>query len=237
MKTLINITTIILILAVAAGCSFVGGEKIQTEDAAKVENASFDRILIVKPNESILAWEGYKPTGQHHGTVGLTEGNLMIKDGEVAGGKFVFDMNSIAVLDLTNPEWNGKLTRHLKSPDFFEVENHPQATFEITVVKPIQATSVGMNADKGEIIPTHSITGNLSMKGISRSITFDARIDKSENLVLVESNMFFIDRTEWNVQYKSKKISAKFKDDFINDEMGIKLKIVSVPGENEMASQ
>ena len=66
------------------------------------------------------------------------------------------------------------------------------------------------------------------MKGITKSITFHAKVDKMDNMIMAESNMFFIDRTEWNVQYKSKKISAKFKDDFINDEMGIKLKIVSM---------
>jgi len=145
-------------------------------------------------------------------------------------------MNSITVQDLTDPEWNGKLTGHLKSADFFEVESHPQANFEITEVKSLESASIDPTKENGEIVPTHAITGNLTMKGITKSITFNAKVDKSDKMIMAESNMFFIDRTEWNIQYKSKKISAKFKDDFINDEMGIKLKIISVPGENEMAS-
>lgn len=236
MKITINLSAIILLLGIAASCSSGGGEKLQTKEAAKVENAAFDKIFKVQQEQSMLAWEGYKPTGQHHGTVGITQGDLMVKDGSITGGKFAFDLNSITVLDLTDPEWNGKLTNHLKSADFFEVENYPQVTFEITEVKALESATVDPSKEKGDIVPTHAITGNLTMKGITKSITFNAKIEKSDNMILAESNMFFIDRTEWNVQYKSKKIFAEIKDDFINDEMGIKLKIVSMPVENEIAS-
>jgi hypothetical protein len=36
--------------------------------------------------------------------------------------------------------------------------------------------------------------------------------------------------------FKSRKLGAKFKDDFINDEMGIRLKIVAAPQPEEVAS-
>ena len=191
MKMITKLTAIILVVSVAAACSTGGGEKIQTTEASKVENTSFDKIFKVKQEESMLAWEGYKPTGQHHGTVAITQGDLMVKDGKITGGKFVFDMNSITVQDLTDPEWNGKLTGHLKSADFFEVESHPQANFEITEVKSLESASIDPTKENGEIVPTHAITGNLTMKGITKSITFNAKVDKSDNMIMAESNMFF----------------------------------------------
>ncbi len=232
MKNTVKLASLLVIAAIAASCSTGGGEKTQTKEAVESKAASFDKVFVVNPQESQIAWEGYKPTGQHHGTVNVTKGNLMVKDGMITGGKFTFDMNSITVLDLTDPEWNGKLTGHLKSADFFEVETHPQAAFEITDVKPVDGTMIDKSKEKGDIVPSHAITGNLTMKGITKSITFHAKVDKADNRITAESNMFFIDRTEWNVQYKSKKLFAELKDDFINDEMGIKLKVVSVPGDD-----
>ena len=228
MKTITKLSLLLVIAAIAASCSTGGGEKTVAKAAVEAKSNAWDKTFVVNPEQSQLAWEGYKPTGQHHGTVTISQGDLKLKDGSIASGKFTFDMNSITVLDLTDQEWNGKLTGHLKSPDFFEVSTYPQATFEITTVQPVDAASIDMSKEKGDIIPTHAITGNLTMKGITKSITFHAKVDKSDDMIMAESNLFFIDRTEWNVQYKSKKISAKFKDDFINDEMGIKLKLVSV---------
>ncbi len=236
MKIILNLSIIAAAAVITASCASGGGEKTEAKAAVEKNDAGFDKIFKVQNDQSMIAWEGYKPTGQHNGTLSISAGELMVKEGQLTGGKFSFDMNSITVLDLTDPEWNGKLTGHLKSADFFEVEAHPKATFEITGIQAIDNPVIDPAKEKGDIIPTHAITGNLTMKGITKSITFNARVDKTDNMVTAESNMFFIDRTEWNIQYKSKKISAKFKDDFINDEMGIKLKVVSMPSSEGMAT-
>lgn len=227
MKNTFKFATLMVTAAIAVSCTSESREKTQTSEAMKSAVSSFDQTLPINPDESKLSWEGYKPTGQHHGTVTISSGELMVKEGMLAGGKFTFDMNTITVLDLDDEDMNKKLTAHLKSADFFEVENYPEASFEITEVEPIDMTNFDRPMKEGEVIPTHALTGNLMIKGISKSITFHAKVDFLDDIVMTESNMFFIDRTEWNVQYKSKKVSAKFKDDFINDDMGIKLKIVA----------
>jgi polyisoprenoid-binding protein YceI len=227
MKTSIKLFALIMTLGIASACSTGAGEKTQAGEAQQVKSTDYDIVMTVDKNQSSLGWEGYKPTGQHHGIVEISNGELMMKDGRLTGGKFAFDMNTITVHDLTDPEWNGKLTGHLKSADFFEVEAYPTATFEITAIEPLQDPGMDPSKEKGDIIPTHSITGNLTMKGITKGITFNAKIDRLDDMLKAESNMFFLDRTEWNVQFKSKKIFAGLKDDFINDEMGIKFQIVA----------
>lgn len=236
MKNISKLTFFLLIAGIATACSSGGGETTRTAEAAEKTATDYDVKFQVNLDESVLAWEGYKPTGQHHGTVSITNGKLKMKEGVLVGGKFTFDMNSITVLDLTDPGMNGKLTGHLKSEDFFEVEAYPEAMFEITGIEAIDGTTMNKDLERGDIVPTHAITGNLTMKDITKSITINAKVDMMDDMLMAESNMFFLDRTEWNVMFKSQKLGAKFKDDFINDEMGIKLKIMAAPQPEEVAS-
>jgi hypothetical protein len=237
MKKIFKFFVIITFSGIIASCSSNRGEKTQTTEAGKVNSAGYDMMMTVDTKKSALEWEGYKPTGQHHGIVEIASGELMIKDARLTGGKISFDMNAIIVYDLTDPEWNSKLTNHLKSSDFFEVETYPEASFEITNVQPVDGTSIDKSKEIGDVVPTHQITGNLTIKGITRGITFNASIQNVDNVIVAESNMFFLDRTEWNVQYKSKKIFAGLKDDFINDEMGIRFMVVAMPSTENLASK
>lgn len=211
MKNFSKILSLIVVTGLFAACGGPQGEKALTGDAQAVSVMSGDVTLNADLETSIIEWEGAKPTGTHNGTIELTEGQLFLDEGNVVGGKFVIDMNSIVVLDLTDPDMNGKLLGHLKSADFFETETYPTATFEITSVEAVQ----------GNPAATHNITGNLSMKDVTRSVTFPATVNVSDNGVTATSATFLIDRTQWNVQYGSKTLFANLKDDFINDQMAL----------------
>jgi polyisoprenoid-binding protein YceI len=54
-----------------------------------------------------------------------------------------------------------KRDEHLRAPDFFDVEAHPELTFVSTGIEP---TSDG-----------YQVTGDLTIKGITREVTFDAQ--------------------------------------------------------------
>jgi polyisoprenoid-binding protein YceI len=235
MKALTKFSILLFVAGIAASCSSGGGETTQTTEAKEISASGYDAIFEVNNSKSTLEWEGYKPTGQHNGTVDIVSGNLMMKDGNLVGGEFVMDLTSITVLDLTDPGMNAKLTDHLKSADFFEVETYPEARFEITSVKPFDGMADNAEMEKGDLKTTHTITGNLIVKGISKSITFNAMVNAKEGNFKAKTNMFFLDRTEWNVQYKSKKIFSNLKDNFINDEMGIRIKLVAEPQGEGMA--
>ena len=85
----------------------------------------------VKTDQSKVVWKGYKVTGEHEGTVDLKAGTLTFEGNKLTGGNFVIDMTTIGATDLEG-EWKVKLDGHLKSNDFFGVEQHPTATFKIT---------------------------------------------------------------------------------------------------------
>lgn len=80
----------------------------------------------------------------YEGTISTEEDNF-----ENASIEFSADINSID----TN---NADRDNHLKSGDFFDVENHPKLTF--------QSTSFTKNGDDYELV------GDLSLKGVTKSV-------------------------------------------------------------------
>src|SRR5688572_11619432 len=88
---------------------------------------------------SSMEWVGKKVTGQHNGTISLSSGEVKVEHGTLVGGTFEINMTTLANSDLQG-EYKGKLETHLKSDDFFGVEKHPKAKFEITSVTPIQGS-------------------------------------------------------------------------------------------------
>ena len=236
MKKYINFFGAILIASTFAACGS-GGVKTESTDAKSVENAAYDKVYQVTADASLLDWEGYKPTGKHHGTIGLSSGELMMKNGNLVGGEFVIDMNSIIDLDLEDAEYNAKLVGHLKSADFFHVDSFPTAKFVITEVKLADSAQINLEKTKGEVVPTHTITGNLTLKATTKSITFNAMVSATDDKFEARTNQFFIDRSEWAVKYGSRKFFSDLQDKFINDEMGIGIKLVATPKSSKTAER
>jgi len=236
MKTTFKFLFFAAIIASFAACTS-SGEKTEATTAKSIEETSYNETYTVNAKDSKLEWQGWKPTGTHDGAVNIASGNLLVNNQQLVGGSFTIDMTSIVVLDIEDPEYNAKLKGHLTSADFFEVETYSTASFEITGVKAIDGNSIDENKEKGDVIPNHSITGNLTMKGITKSITFNAMVDITSSKITASTNQFYINRTDWNVQYGSKKFFSDLKDKFINDEMGISIKLRAIPASREMTSK
>lgn len=170
-----------------------------------------DGDYIVNVGKSSVKWKGFKPTGSHNGTLNFDKGVLQVKEGKIAGGKFVMDMESIKVLDIpADDEYNGKLVGHLKNADFFDVEKHKTASFDIT------------SADN------HKIEGNLTIKGISKPIAFDISVSEKDGKIQFSSNKIVFDRTDYGIKYKSKKFFDNIKDKFINDEIEVSFDVEAI---------
>ncbi len=218
MTRLFKFTGFILLTGLAVACGGPQGDKAKTGEAQEISATVGDVAMKVDVASSLIEWTGAKPTGEHHGTIAISDGSFSLTDGKIVSGKFTIDMNSIVNLDLTSAEDNGKLVGHLKSPDFFDAEKYPTAKFEITSV----------DAVSGNPDVTHNITGNLTMKDVTKSITFPANVMVEGNALTAETPAFVIDRTQWNVQYGSKTLFDNLKDKFINDEISLKIIVKAV---------
>lgn len=188
--------------------------KAKTQEATEKAPPATGTKLAVNTSGSKIEWEGKKVTGNHNGTIQIRSGELFVDGQKVTGGSFDIDFNTIEVLDLTDPEMNGKLTSHLKSDDFFAASSHPTGKFVITSVE--QARD-----DKGNNM---KITGNMTIKGITKPVSFPAKVTVDGNKVTATAD-FTIDRTLWDIKFRSGKFFQDLGDKLINDEFGIKLNL------------
>ncbi len=195
----------------------VKAEATEAKDAATTSGESFK----VDPSASKLEWIGTKVSGYHTGTIGVKSGELNVKDGALTSGDFVIDFTSLKVLGPAGSDTvsNRKLEGHLKSPDFFDVSGFPEGKFVITGIKPFSGTVKDSADPRQESMnryklanPTHTISGNLTIKGVTKNIEFPASITVTPASVEAIAK-FNIDRTEWNITYPGK------PDDLIRNEI------------------
>lgn len=218
MKNVLWLGLIIGLMALAS-CKQAEGEKAKVKEAQKVEAAEGTSVAI-NPNNSNIKWEGVKPTGKHWGTIQVSNGEIMIKDGRVTGGNFTIDMNTITVDDLEGDEKAG-LEGHLKGQadgkedHFFNVAKYPTAKFEITKIVSLE----------GDTEANSTVYGNLTIRDITKGIGFRANIDTNGDAVTVSTPQFTIDRTQWGINYGSKSIFDNLGDKFINDDMSIIIEV------------
>jgi polyisoprenoid-binding protein YceI len=212
----------LLFLSVAAFLAACGGgapeETVETTDAQAVQEVAEAATVPAMATSSTINWVGFNTyaDGRHNGTVAIKNGEFQIKGDELVGGSFTIDMNTIACADLTDAEYNGKLVGHLKSDDFFGVETNPEAKFEIV--------SVTAN-DPADATASHTVTGNLTLRGVTKAITVPANIKVSNGHVQVTTPEFAIDRKQWNVMYGSTGIEGVAKDKLIDDNILLSLDI------------
>ncbi|WP_417608046.1 YceI family protein [Owenweeksia hongkongensis] len=195
----------------AVACNNAPTETVETTEAEEVATPEVTEATYAVVTEGDeVKWEGFKTysDGKHTGAIQVTEGQLMTEGGNVVGGSFVIDMKSITNDDLPEEgDYNqAKLIGHLSSADFFDVANHPTATFTITKVEA---------AAEGEA--THKVSGNLNMRGTEKNITFPATINVEDEMVTLTTPEFVIDRTNWNVMYGSKNLESVAKDNLIDN--------------------
>jgi len=156
----------------------------------------------IKVENSKVIWKGYKVTGSHEGTIALQSGILTFETEKLVGGEFVIDMTTITNTDLDGDN-KGKLEGHLKSDDFFGVQNYPISTL---VFQNVEAT--GKNSYK--------ISGNLTIKGITKPIAFNMSIYGNKANASLK-----IDRTVYDVRYGSTAFFDNLKDKAIYDEFDL----------------
>lgn len=169
------------------------------------------QTYVIDTEASTLKWTGKKVTGQHEGTINLLSGT-MLQQGDIFAGLFGVDMTSIVCTDL-DAEGGANLVGHLSSDDFFSIEKFNSAVFNLQSMTP---------NDDG----TYTVKGELTIKGITNTISFPAKVDMSEGVMKANAN-FTIDRTKWNIKYGSGSFFDNLGDKVIKDEIYFELSLVS----------
>lgn len=196
-----------LVLASCAGNP--EGKKAETKDSVVVTQSEVvGTTFNVDTAASKVVWTGTKVTGKHTGTVNIKSGSLTVDNGALTAGNVVLDMTSISSTDLEG-EYKEKLDGHLKADDFFGVATHPEASFTITEVKP--------GATANDI----TVSGNLIIKGVSKNITFDAKVVEATDATIKATSNFNITRADWGVSYEGK------SDDLISKEINFDINLVA----------
>lgn len=152
---------------------------------------------------SSITWVGSKVTRKHDGGFHAFTGSFHLVNNDPTQSSVQVDIDATSI-------WadNERLTGHLKSTDFFDVETYPTASFESASI---------VRESEG-----YTVTGNLTLHGVTKGISFPATIQVAPDQITAQAE-FFIKRFDFGIEYKGK------ADDLIRDEVVVKLDIVAKP--------
>ena len=163
----------------------------------------------INTSKSGIKWVGKKVTGEHSGTINFKDGVLSFKNNKLTGGNFTVDMNSIAVTDLKAGQGKEKLEGHLKAEDFFGTDKFATSKLVFKSIKPTKTANV------------YAVTADLTIKNITKPVTFDLTVNKNS-----ATSTFKVDRTEYDITYKSGSVFDGLGDAAIYDDFDLTVNLV-----------
>ncbi|HEY0761399.1 MAG TPA: YceI family protein [Pyrinomonadaceae bacterium] len=189
-----------------SACSDPAADKSKavTGEATKVASPAATvqgQKYVITPQNSKVEFIGSKVTGSHNGSFGDFSGQV-----DYAGTPEQSRV-SITIKSESLTTDTPDLTKHLKTADFFDVAKFPEATFVSTSIKP--------GGEKGA---SHTVTGNLTLHGVTKAVTFPATISVTPDAATVDST-FSINRKDFGINY------AGQADNLIRDDVVLKLTI------------
>lgn len=185
----------------------------EKQQAAEISGQTFT----VDTAASRIRFTGNGVGKNHPGVFKLSNGTVAIENDKVTGGQFTIDINSMKLEEEGGPIQN-KLRPHLLSGDFFDAEKFGTSKFEITNVTPYSPGSGDSSVVEGA---NFNVSGNFTLKDVTKNITFPARIDLDGTTLKARGN-FDIDRTQWKMNYgNDKTLGDKFISETVNIELDL----------------
>jgi polyisoprenoid-binding protein YceI len=204
-KTLSHASLLLMLVLLAVACANPADDKPEAAvgDAAPAPEKHEGVTFVIDPEQSTLSFVGSKITGSHDGGFNRFGGTIELVDNDPTASHVTIEIDATSL-------WadDDRLTEHLKSPDFFEVETYPEASFE--------STSIEQTADG------YTVTGNLTLHGVTKSVSFPAQIEVGESGIGARAE-FFVKRFDFGIVYPGK------PDDLIRDEVVIGFDLVATP--------
>ncbi|KAA9347039.1 YceI family protein [Larkinella humicola] len=211
MNNKLSISYLFLIIALFFfGC---GGTSYEdNKNNASASAVSRGQKYSIDTTESVITWKGsmlFDIDEEHVGYVHLSKGELMIENGQLMGGTAEIDMHSIEYKDKAS---KNTPVKHLKSPDYFDVEKFPISTIAITKIESLRGHTI--------------VKGDLTIKGVTHPVTFPARMEVQDGIVKANGKLI-IDRTNWSIRYRSGKFYDNLADQTVSDDIELHIKIVA----------
>lgn len=200
----------------SAGFPVEKGEQVTPES---IEDGKYE----VSGEKSLVRWIGRNFKYAHNGTISLKKGELFFEGGKLTKGKITLDMESISDTDLADEKMKKVLENHLKSSDFFDVEVFPEASFDFESAKKTEGAKIETS--------NYNLSGMLTIKDVSRSVSFDAMIVPMPDGKVNGQAHFDFDRTLWNVRYGSEKFFEKLGMHLVDDSISLDLFFVAEKGD------
>lgn len=190
-----------------------------TTNTTNTSNEETTKVYQVNIEKSKLNWTcGKMMGGSHTGAVTFISGELHGNDAKLVNGKFEIDLKSITNTDITDKAKNADLVGHLKSPDFFDTDKNPTSTLEIISITLVDPAATDAN---------YKIVANLTIKGITKEISFPALI-KSNGSEISASAKFTINRKDWGMNYGTEGSVANLaKDRIINNNIDFTVSVTA----------
>jgi polyisoprenoid-binding protein YceI len=199
----------ILMLTIAG----LGLSAIANPPAKKAGESTYN----VDAAASTFKWHATKVTGEHSGIAKFSKGTIITAGTVLKGAEIIVDMTTIDATDLTG-EYHDKLVGHLKSDDFFSVEKHTQAVIKVKSATAIKGAAAGTN--------NYTIVADLTIKGITKEITFPAMVVITKDKVIVNAD-FNINRAQYDIRYGSSSFFEGLGDKAISDEFNVKVRVLA----------
>ncbi len=200
------------IVAFTMSCKDAENE-VEASEAEEAAEATEQAVTYnVDTEASKIEWLGSKVGGSHNGTIALQDGMVKVADQKLQSGEFQIDMSSITVTDLTGDKAMD-LKGHLQSGDFFAADKYPTAKFVVT----------GVSTQNNQSM----LKGNLTMKGITKNVSFPVNVKYDGDKMMLNSETFTVDRTDWGIKYGSSSLADTVKDKAISDDMELTVNLVA----------
>ncbi len=172
----------------------------------------------VDPQRSTVRWIGRNLLNQHDGTVALQEAAIELDQGKLVGGNAILDMNRIICEDISDSAVNKMLIGHLRTDDFFLIDQFPTAQFELNYTATIPDARPGS--------PNYNIAGAFTLRGSTEPIAFDATLGTNDTDIALQAH-FDIDRVLWGSKYGSGKIYEALGKHVVNDRISISFQLIA----------
>ena len=201
-----------ILLLFSAGCGTKKDTEISSNSLNKISPEQGVYSVVI--DETELSWIGKElSTKIHTGTLNLSNGIIQVDKDKTITGNVTINMSTINVTDLQGRA-KEMLEGHLRSADFFEVKNFPDATLSFK--------SKSFNKLKNQI----NFEGELTIKDISNPILFNATLLESSPYLKAKAILSF-DRSKYNVRFRSGSFFENLGDKLILDDIDVNITLVT----------